>query len=481
MKKNKVSPFIYEVPVSEKQGMRVPARIFGTDEIIKNMDDAVFEQVTNVACLPGIRKYAYCMPDGHSGYGFPIGGVAAFDINDGVISPGGIGFDINCGVRLIKTNLTIDEVKPKLQELIDLLFSSVPSGVGKKGIASADKKTFNRLLVEGASWCVDNGSATRNDIEHIEDRGCIRGANPDTVSDKAFNRGYSQIGSLGSGNHYLEIQTVASEDYLDRETAAKFGFEKDNQIAVMVHCGSRGFGHQVATDYLVEFDRAMKKYGLRTRDRELACAPFQSPEGQNYYSAMACAANYAFVNRQVLTHRIRELFSKIFKKSYEQLKMNLVFDVAHNIAKVEQFNIDGKREKLLIHRKGSARNLGPSASLLPSMYKGVGQPVLVGGSMETGSYLLVGTDDSESLSFNSTVHGSGRVMSRSKAKKMIHGKELLQKMANAGIMVRTSSFAGLAEEAGFAYKNINDVVKSVESLGISKPVLRLRPLANIKG
>jgi tRNA-splicing ligase RtcB len=318
-------------------------------------------------------------------------------------------------------------------------------------------------------------------LECIEDKGCILGADPARISQKAFNRGLEQMGTLGSGNHYLEIQKIVPEDVLDSEIAGKLGFDKPNQIAIMVHCGSRGFGHQIATDYLVEFSRAMKRYGLETGDRELACAPFNSPEGKNYYAAMAGAANVAFANRQMITHRIREGFSSIFQRPSEALGMSLVYDVAHNVAKIEEFQINGKREKLLVHRKGSTRSLGPSSKLLPARFKGIGQPVLVGGSMQTGSYLLVGTDSSEEISFNSTVHGSGRTMSRSRAKKKIHGKDLLKQITDSGITIRTASFKGLAEEAGFAYKNIDDVVRSVTSLGISRPVLRLRPIANIKG
>lgn len=481
MRKEKIEKNIYEIPISEKQGMRVPARLLGSEAIVSTMDEAVFEQITNVARLPGIRKFALCMPDGHSGYGFPIGGVAAFGLDDGVISPGGIGFDINCGVRLVKTGLTSDEVKPKIKELIDLLFHIVPSGTGKKGIISPGRKEMEKLCVEGASWCVGKGYAYRSDLEHIEDRGCIHGADPGKVSEKAFKRGVDQVGTLGSGNHYLEIQVVGRDDYFDAETAARLGFEKENQVAVMVHCGSRGFGHQIATDYIVELSRAMAKYGLSTGDRELACAPFDSPEGRSYFAAMACAANMAFVNRQVITHRIREGFSRIFGKSPEHLGMDLVFDVAHNIAKIEPFNINGRTEKLLIHRKGSTRCLGPSSGLLPASYRGIGQPVLVGGSMQSGSYLLVGTDKAEEVSLNSTVHGSGRVMSRTQAKKKVRGRDLLAEMEESGISIRTASFAGLAEEAGFAYKDIEEVVGSVRELGISRPVLRLKPIANIKG
>ncbi len=481
MKFTNPNTYTREIPVSEKEGMRVPARIYGLPDILNSIDDGVYQQITNVARLPGIRKYAFCMPDGHQGYGFPIGGVAAFGLDDGVISPGGIGFDINCGVRLMRTNLTESEIKPKLKDLIDLLFRIIPAGVGKSGIITPKQSEFENLMVKGASWCKERGYAAEGDLECIEDYGCIKGGDPANVSEKAFKRGIDQIGTLGSGNHYLEIQKITGQDIWDQEVAKRLGLDRENQIAVMIHCGSRGFGHQIATDYLMEFTKAMKKYGLETGDRELACAPFSSPEGKRYFSAMACAANTAFVNRQVITHRVRQGFSEIFKKSPEELGLGLIYDVAHNIAKIEEFDINGKREKLLVHRKGSTRNLGPSSKLLPDKYKGIGQPVLVGGSMQTGSYLLVGTDESEQISFNSTVHGAGRTMSRTQAKKRIHGKDLFKQMTQEGIHIRTASFKGLAEEAGFAYKDIDSVVKSVEAAGISKPVLRLRPVANIKG
>ncbi len=481
MKTNKIENYIWEIPPDQKPGMKVPARIVASETLMKQMDEGVFNQITNVACLPGIREYAWCMPDGHWGYGFPIGGVAAFDMNDGVISPGGIGFDINCGVRLIKTDLTENDIKPHVKELLNSLFNIIPAGVGKSGFVNLNHSEFEKVITGGAEWCHQNGYAWDSDLDRIEQRGHLPGANPSAVSDKAVKRGLDQIGTLGSGNHYLEIQTVRFDNECDRETAALLGIETEGQIVIMVHCGSRGFGHQIGTDYLQSFGAAMKKYGIVTNDRELACAPINSPEGKNYYGAMCCAANAAFANRQVITNGIRNAFAKIFGKKAEALGMELVYDVAHNIAKVETYNINGKPTQLLIHRKGATRAYGPGNPGIAPQFQKTGQPVLVGGSMQTGSFLLVGTKKAEELTFGSTLHGAGRLMSRSAAKRKIRGSDLQNEMEKEGILVRTASFSGLAEEAGFAYKNISDVVNVVHKLGISKKVARLLPLANIKG
>jgi len=481
MDKKKVAEYIWEIPLDQKPGMRVPARIIASDALMQQMDEGVFNQVTNVACLPGIRQYAWCMPDGHWGYGFPIGGVAAFDMEEGIISPGGIGFDINCGVRLVRTDLTVEEVRPKLNLLLDALFRNVPAGVGKSGFVNLNRKGFEDVITHGASWCHQNGYAWESDVERIEQRGCLPGADPSAVSDKAFKRGIDQVGTLGSGNHYLEIQVVAFDDDCDRETAEKLGILRDGQITIMIHCGSRGFGHQIGTDYLQSFGPAMRKYGIVTNDRELACAPISSPEGKKYFGAMACAANAAFVNRQVITHNVRQSFERVFGQQPERLGMQLVYDVAHNIAKVETYQINGKPTKLLIHRKGATRAFGPENPALSDIFRQIGQPVLVGGSMQTGSYLLVGTKKAEELTFGSTLHGAGRVMSRSAAKRQVRGSDLQQQMEKEGILVRTASFAGLAEEAGFAYKNISEVIDVVHKVGISRKVARFLPIANIKG
>jgi tRNA-splicing ligase RtcB (3'-phosphate/5'-hydroxy nucleic acid ligase) len=415
-------------------------------------------------------------------YGFPIGGVAAFDPEQGgVISPGGIGFDINCGMRLITTNLSIDEVRPKIKELVDALYKAVPAGVGCKGFVKISKEEFVKVMEQGAQWCVNKGYAWPEDIEHIEDKGKISWADASKVSEKAVKRGFDQIGTLGSGNHYLEIQEVREGNIYDKEAAAAMGINKVGQIVIMVHCGSRGFGHQIGTDYLRTFLDVMPKYGIEIRDKELACAPFNSQEGQDYYKAMACAANMAFANRQVITSQIRKVFSEIFGKTAKDMEMNLVYDVAHNIAKLEKYTIDGEEKELLVHRKGSTRAFGPSrTSDLPKEYHPHGQPVILGGSMETGSYLLVGTDKSDET-FGSTAHGSGRTMSRSAAKRQVDGVELQKKMEDRGIYVHAVTMKGLAEEAGKAYKDIDVVVDTLNKAGITKPVVALKPIGNVKG
>jgi tRNA-splicing ligase RtcB len=445
------------------------------------MDKGVFEQITNVACLPGIQKYALCMPDGHWGYGFPIGGVAAFDTENGIISPGGIGFDINCGMRLITTDLKVNEVKPRLPELINELFRAVPAGVGSKGVIKASVSQLKDIMERGAEWCIENGYGWPQDLQRIEEGGHIPGADPSKVSEKAISRGIKQLGTLGSGNHYLEIQLVTTENIFDEKIAKVFGIKEKDQIVIMVHCGSRGFGHQVATDYLRVFDKAIKKYDMTVRDRGLACAPFKSPEGSDYYKAMLCAANSAFANRQIITHRIRESFSKVFDTNAEKLGIEIVYDVAHNIARVERYKIDGKEKEVLVHRKGSTRSFGPGRRELPEIYREVGQPVIVGGSMQTGSFLLTGTEKAMEETFGSTMHGAGRTMSRSAAKKMVRGDQLMRTMAANGILVKAASMPGLAEEAGIAYKDISEVVETMDILGISKKVVNLKPIGNIKG
>ena len=477
----KVSDTLWELPRSYKAGMLVPARIYGTEKLINAMDQGVYDQITNVACLPGIVKYACCMPDGHWGYGFPIGGVAATDPDKGVISPGGIGFDINCGMRLVLTNLTYEEVKPRLRLLVDTLFKRIPSGVGAKGLARVSRSEFDDVLTLGAQWCLKRGYAWPEDLERTEENGCFKGADPERVSDRAVERGIGQVGTLGSGNHYCEIQVAKPENIFDPDTARVLGFTVPNQVALMFHCGSRGFGHQVATDYLRVFLGVVeRKYHITINDRELASAPFLSPEGQDYYAAMKCAVNMAFVNRQMILYRIREVFSDIFGKDATDLGMHTVYDVAHNTAKLEYHVVDGKRRQVLVHRKGATRAFGPGMEGLPDCYRTVGQPVIIGGSMETGSYVLVGVKTG-SEAFYSTAHGSGRTMSRHQAKKMVHGQRLQKDMDERGIYVRTDSWGGLAEEAGMAYKDIDDVVGATEMAGLSKRVVRLVPIGNIKG
>jgi tRNA-splicing ligase RtcB len=461
--------------------MRVPARIFATEKLIREMDAGVFDQVTNVACLPGIVDYAFCMPDGHWGYGFPIGGVAAMDPENGVISPGGIGFDINCGMRLVLTNLTYDEVKPHLHTLVERLFYRIPTGVGCTGFVRCSQEEFRHVLEQGSRWCLRHGYAWPQDLEVTEEGGCFPGADAAKVSHKAIERGFDQIGTLGSGNHYCEIQVARPENIYDEELARAFGITIPNQVVIMFHCGSRGFGHQVATDYLQLFLSVMeRKYGITVNDRELACAPFSSPEGRDYFSAMKCAVNMGFANRQVILHRIREVFSDIFRRSPEELGMEMVYDVAHNTAKLEEHLVHGKRRELLLHRKGSTRAFGPGMKGIPECYRETGQPVIIGGSMETGSYLLAGMA-SGAAAFYSTAHGSGRTMSRHQAKRLVKGQKLQRDMEERGIFVKTASWGGLAEEAGLAYKDIDAVVEATELAGLSKRVVKLVPVGNIKG
>jgi tRNA-splicing ligase RtcB len=481
MKANPAGDCIWEIPPSEKAGMLVPARIYASETLLAQMDEGVFEQVTNVACLPGIVRAALCMPDGHWGYGFPIGGVAAFSADTGVISPGGIGFDINCGMRLLRTQLTEEEVRPRLTELVEALFRAVPCGVGAHGFVRLTEPAFRDVMREGAGWCVRHGYGWPEDLECTEGRGCLPGADPEHVSDRAIERGLQQLGTLGSGNHYLEIQVVRPDGIHDPKIARALGVDGPGQIFVMLHCGSRGFGHQVGTDYLRAFDAAMRRYDITVRDRELACAPFRSIEGQAYFAAMNAAANTAFANRQVITHRVREVMSAIFGKDPRALGLSVVYDVCHNTAKLEQHRVDGELLDLVVHRKGATRAFGPGMPDVPAIYREVGQPVIIGGSMETGSALLVGTAHAMVETFGSTAHGAGRTMSRHQAKRQVWGTKLLADMAARGIVVRAASKSGVAEEAGFAYKDLTAVVDVLDRIGISHKVVSFTPIGNIKG
>jgi tRNA-splicing ligase RtcB len=472
---------VWEIAPSEKAGMRVPARIYASEALFGQMDDGVFEQATNVACLPGIVRAALCMPDGHWGYGFPIGGVAAFDPEAGVISPGGIGFDINCGMRLIRTGLSEGEVRPRITELIGALFGAVPSGVGAKGFVRLTEESFRRVMVQGAGWCVAHGYGWPEDLERMEGQGCLPGADPTHVSARAVSRGIEQLGTLGSGNHYLEIQIVREGGIHDPAVGRVLGVEAPGQVFVMLHCGSRGFGHQIGTDYLRLFDQAMPRYGIRVNDRELACAPFRSPEGQAYFGAMTAAANSAFANRQVITHRVREVFSRIFGKDARALGLDVIYDVCHNTAKLERHRVDGREMELVVHRKGATRAFGPGAPDVPPAYRTIGQPVIIGGSMETGSALLVGTAHAMEETWGSTAHGAGRTMSRAQAKKRVSGDTLIRDMAARGIVVHAASKSGVAEEAGFAYKDLFAVVDVLHRLDLSRRVATLSPIGNIKG
>ena len=477
----RVEECVWEIAPDAKPGMLVPARLYASGPLLEQMDDGVFEQVTNVACLPGIVRAALCMPDGHWGYGFPIGGVAAFRADSGVISPGGIGFDINCGMRVMRTDLTEDEVRPRLRELIAALFGAVPSGVGARGFVRLSESEFKRVMVEGAGWCVTRGYGWAEDLEHIEGRGCLPGADPAHVSARAMARGVEQLGTLGSGNHYLEVQVVRPGAVHDPGVARVLGVTGPGQVFVMLHCGSRGFGHQVGTDYLKVFDGAMKQYGISVRDRELACAPFRSREGQAYFGAMTAAANTAFANRQVITHRIREVFSKVFARDARALGLTVVYDVCHNTAKLERHLVNGREMELVVHRKGATRAFGPGGPDVPADYREIGQPVIIGGSMETGSALLVGTTHAMTETWGSTAHGAGRTMSRAQAKRLVWGETLIKEMEQRGIIVRAASKSGVAEEAGFAYKDLGAVVDTLHRLDLSRPVVSLTPIGNIKG
>mgnify|MGYP001591645365 CR=1 FL=1 len=472
---------IWELPKTYKKGMRVPARIYASKELIMSMDPGVFDQVTNVATLPGIQKYSICHADGHWGYGFPIGGVAAFDLNEGVISPGGIGFDINCGMRLIKTDLNLKEVQPKIKELVNELFKLVPAGVGCKSDVRLPNNEFKKMTEEGVNWAVDHGMAWEQDLDRIEDRGNLKFADASKISERAIKRGFNQLGTLGSGNHYLEVQINHASGIFNKEVAKEIGIHSDNQVLVMVHCGSRGVGHQIATDYLKVFDQAMKKYNITVPDRELSCAPFQSEEGQNYYKAMACAANMAYANRQVITHKIRKAFSNVFKKDPEKMGMELIMDNTHNLARKFKLKENGKSKEVLVHLKGATRSLGPNSEDVLPRYKKFGSMIVIGGSMESGSYLFAGTKKAEEETFGTTAHGAGRTMSRSQAKREIRGDILQKDLEKRGIYIKAVSMPGLAEEAGRAYKNIDAVADSLEQVGISKRIIRLSPIGNIKG
>jgi tRNA-splicing ligase RtcB len=472
---------LYELPKGFREGMRVPVRIFATEKLLAEMDEKVFEQASNVATLPGIVGASLAMPDAHWGYGFPIGGVAAMDPETGVISPGGIGFDINCGMRLVRTDLTWAEVQPRTRELVDALAAVVPAGVGRRGFVRIDRKEFRDVLRQGARWAVKNGYGCSEDLAHTEAGGCFDNADPECVSERAIERGYRQIGTLGSGNHYLEVQVLHPEGIFDADLARAFGLDLAEQVVVMFHCGSRGFGHQVASDYLQAFLRAMpKEFGLPIIDRELACAPLASQQGRDYLAAMCCAANMSFANRQVICHRVREVFSRIFRRSPEQLGIRTVYDVAHNTAKLERHRVRDQDRMLLVHRKGATRALPPGHPELPPEYRNTGQPVIIGGSMETGSYVLAGVE-SGAASFYSTAHGSGRTMSRTRARKLVKGRDLRDRMEERGILVRSASDRGLAEEAGFAYKNVDEVAEATELAGLSRRVAHLVPIANVKG
>jgi tRNA-splicing ligase RtcB len=476
----KIDDYRWEIPKTYKTGMRVPGLIYASKEMLESIcDEQTPEQVANVAFLPGIVGYSFAMPDIHWGYGFPIGGVAAMDTKDGVISPGGVGYDINCGVRLLRTGLSEAEVRPRINELINALFLNVPSGLGSEGKIKVSQKEMNQLMVEGAHWAVKRGLGSEEDLDVTEEGGCLGGADPGKVSDKAAKRGMPQAGTLGSGNHFLEIQVV--KEIFDSHIASIMGITEIGQILVLIHTGSRGFGHQVCTDHLRVMEGAVSNYGIRLPDRQLACAPIESSEGQAYLGAMACAANYAWANRQCIVHWVRESFSKIFGKSPEKLGMGQIYDVAHNIAKIEEHTIDGHKIKVCVHRKGATRAFPAGHKDTPARYKEVGQPVLVPGDMGRCSFVAVGTQKAMDETFGSTCHGAGRMLSRGAAKRSMNGRDVARELESRGIIVKAGNIPSLAEEASQAYKDITEVIDVVHEAGISRKVAMATPMGVIKG
>jgi tRNA-splicing ligase RtcB len=476
----KISDYKFRIPKSYKTGMRTDGLIYADEKMIAQIKhDRAPEQVANVAFLPGIVGNSLAMPDIHWGYGFCIGGVAATDPNEGgVVSPGGVGFDINCGVRLLKTNLALEDVKDKINPIVNSLYQNIPSGVGSKGQIRVSYQEEKRLLLKGAEWAVGRGLGVKEDLECCEEYGAIEGADPDSVSDRAYERGKPQAGTLGSGNHFIEMQAI--DDIFDREVAQKLGLSI-GQITVMIHSGSRGFGYQVCDDYIRVMGKCLSKYGISVPDRQLACAPVNSPEAKRYIGAMRAAANYAWANRQVLMHLARESFAKVFSKSWQSLGMDLIYDVAHNIAKIEKQTIDGKEKTLCVHRKGATRAFGPGHPELPQRYQETGQPVIIPGDMGTASYLLVGTKQAQAESFASTCHGAGRLKSRHEALRTVDFDNLIKELKDKGIEVRATGKRTIVEEAPSAYKNIDDVINVVHNAGLSRKVCRMRPLCVVKG
>jgi len=476
----RVDNYVWRIP-KYKAGMRVPGIIFADEDLLEKMKtDKTLEQCANVAHLPGIYKYSITLPDGHEGYGFPIGGVAATDYEEGVISPGGVGYDINCGVRLLTTNLSEKDIRPKISDLATTIFRNVPSGLGShRRDFTVSASELDRITIEGVPYLIERGYGWPEDSEHCEEGGRMPGANPDKVSSIAKKRGLPELGTLGSGNHFLEIQKV---DRIFNERVAKaFGITHEGQITVMIHCGSRGYGHQICSDYLRVMERAVHKYRIELPDRELACAPGTSQEAQDYYQAMACAVNYAFANRQMITHWVRQSFEQALKMPADKIGLNLVYDVAHNIAKIEEHNINGKTVKVWVHRKGATRAFPPGHKDIPSDYRSLGQPVIIPGSMGTSSWVLVGTQKAMERTFGSTAHGAGRMLSRAAATRRFTGAEIRRDLESRGIVVRAASLAVLAEEADLAYKNVDRVAEVSNAVGIATFVARLLPIAVVKG
>ena len=461
--------------ISPHGKMRVPGVIYATESLIRGMDEKVYEQVVNVATLPGIMQASYAMPDAHWGYGFPIGGVAAFDPElGGVVSAGGVGFDISCGVRTLRVGLTVEDLQPVKERLAEALFHRIPAGVGSTGKVHLDRREMDAMLAGGAKWAVGKGYGLHEDLEFIEERGCMAGAKPENVSDHAKKRQQDEMGTLGSGNHYLEVQQVVT--LFDAEAAAVFGI-REGDIVVSIHCGSRGLGHQIGTEFLKSMAVSAARYHIELPDRELACAPINSEVGQDYLGAMRAAINCALANRQIVTHLVREVFADVLPEAV----LSLLYDVSHNTCKVEEHVIDGTPTRLFVHRKGATRAFGPGHSDIPPSLRAVGQPVLIGGTMGTASYVLVGTKESMSLAYGSACHGAGRSMSRHQALRQWHGREVVKDLAGRGILIRSPSMRGIAEEAPGAYKDVSEVVDAADEAGLARKVARLEPLICVKG
>ncbi len=478
----RVDKYVWKIPQTYRSGMRVPVIIYASDKLIQKMQqDRTLEQAVNVSMLPGVQKQVTVLPDAHEGYGFPIGGVAAMDVETGVISPGGIGYDINCGVRLMVTNLSVNDVRPRIKELIDTIFANVPAGLGSR------RKDFNvthsdldRIVVEGAKYIIEKyGLGWDEDYKHMEESGAIQGADPSVVSPTAKSRGQAQIGTLGSGNHFLEVQRV--DKIFDEKAAKAMGITHEGQVTVLIHCGSRGYGHQICSDYLRVMERGAVKYGIRLPDRELACVPIKSPEAQQYLKAFKCAVNFAFANRQAISHWVRQSFQRVFKQDPENLGMKIVYDVCHNIAKFEVHKINGETKEVLVHRKGATRSFPAGHPLIPEDYRTIGQPVLIPGSMGTASWVLLGNPKAMELSFGSTAHGAGREMSRAGAKRRYRGDQVLRDLESRGIYVRGDSIATIVEEVDAAYKSVDEVVEVSHQVGIGTKVARLVPIGVVKG
>ncbi|MBD3274878.1 MAG: RNA-splicing ligase RtcB [Candidatus Marinimicrobia bacterium] len=474
----KIDDFTWEVPKTGK--MRVPGRVYASEKLMEDIkNDQSLEQVSNVAHLPGMTKYSLAMPDIHWGYGFPIGGVAATNMDEGVVSPGGVGYDINCGVRLLSTNLKYDDIKGEMETIISHLYNNVPTGVGSSGaIQKISKTEMEKMVTDGAAWAVSQGFGDKEDLEYIEENGCLEGADPGTVSKRAYDRGKTQIGTLGSGNHFLEIGRV--EDIYHDQAAALFGLEKDSVI-VIIHTGSRGFGHQICDDYLKTAQKAVNKYNIDIPDKQLACAPIDSDEGQRYLGAMRCGANFAFTNRQVIKHLTEESIMRALSISPNELGLNLVYDICHNVAKFEEHQVNGHSEKLCVHRKGATRAFGPHSEHIPAKYQDIGQPVMIPGDMGRYSYVAIGTNQAMEHTFGSSCHGAGRQMSRRQSKKISGKKDIYKELDERGVVIQAAGNRTVAEEMSHAYKDVADVVDVMHNAGITSKVARFIPVGVIKG